>query len=37
MQGIMEIIDTYRSDRWDLAGVSDLVIQAQERTSDKTK
>jgi len=37
MQGIMEIIDTYRTDRYDLAGVSDLAIQMQERTSDKTK
>jgi hypothetical protein len=37
MGGIMEIIDTYRTDRYDLAGVSDLAIQMQERTSDKTK
>ncbi len=37
MQGVNEIIDTYRTDRYDLSGISDLAIQIQERQSDKTK
>jgi len=37
LQGVAEIIDNYRTDKFDLAGLSDLVIQAQERQADKAK
>jgi hypothetical protein len=37
LSGVMEIIDTYRTDRYNLSGISDLAIQAQERQSAKTK
>jgi hypothetical protein len=37
MQGIADMVDTYRTERYTLAGVSDMVIQAQERQADKTK
>jgi len=37
MQGAADMIDTYRTERYSLAGLSDLVMQAQERQADKTK
>jgi hypothetical protein len=37
MQAIAEIIDTYRSDRFDLAGISDQMAQAQEKQFEGSK
>lgn len=37
LRAIVELIDTYRTDRYDLSGLSDLMMQAQERQADKTK
>ena len=37
MQGIMEIIDTYRSDRYDLAGITDQVAQAAEKNAENAR
>lgn len=37
MQAISEIIDTYRTDRYDLAGITDQVAQAQEKNAEKAK
>ena len=37
MQAVADIIDTYRSDRYDLAGVSDQMAQAQEKAAEKAK
>ncbi len=37
MQAINEIIDTYRSDRYDLSGLSDQAAQAQEKNFEKAK
>jgi hypothetical protein len=37
MQAIMEIIDTYRTDRYDLAGLTDQMAQAQEKQVEKAK
>ncbi len=36
-QAIAEIIDTYRTDRYDLAGLTDQVAQAQEKQVEKDK
>ena len=37
MQSIMEIIDTYRTERYDLAGLTDQMAQAQEKAVEKDK
>ena len=37
MQGIMEIIDTYRTDRYDLAGITDEIAQKQEKGAEGAK
>lgn len=37
MAAINEIIDTYRTDRYDLAGLTDQVAQAQEKQVEKAK
>lgn len=37
MASINNIIDTYRTDRYDLAGVTDNVAQAQEKQAEKAK
>lgn len=37
MASINNIIDTYRTDRYDLAGVTDVVAQAQEKQAVKAK
>jgi hypothetical protein len=37
MQAIMEVIDTYRTDRYDLAGLTDQMAQAQEKQVEKAK
>jgi hypothetical protein len=36
-QSINEIIDTYRTDRYDLAGISDVVAQAQEKAAERDR
>lgn len=36
-QSLNEIIDTYRTDRYDLAGVSDIVAQAQEKQAERDR
>jgi hypothetical protein len=36
-QGINEIIDTYRTDRYDLAGVQDVTAQAQEKAAERDR
>lgn len=36
-QAIHEIIDTYRTDRYDLAGVTDVVAQAQEKSAERSR
>lgn len=37
MQAIMEVVDTYRTDRYDLAGLTDQMAQAQEKAVEKAK
>lgn len=37
MESVAEMIDTYRTDRYDLSGLTDLTMQAQERQLDKAK
>lgn len=37
MASINNIVDTYRTDRYDLAGVTDTVAQAQEKQAEKAK
>ena len=36
-QSLNELIDTYRTDRYDLAGVSDIVAQAQEKSAERDR
>lgn len=36
-QSIQEMIDTYRTDRYDLAGISDVVAQAQEKSAERDR
>jgi len=37
MQGVMELIDTYRTDRYDLAGITDEIAQKQEKGAEGAK
>lgn len=37
MQSILELVDTYRTDRFDLAGLTDQFAQAQEKAAEKAK
>ena len=37
MEGIASLIDTYRTDRYDLAGLTDNAMQSQEKSTEKSK
>lgn len=36
-QAIQEMIDTYRTDRYDLAGIADQMLQSQEKQTERAK
>lgn len=36
-QSMNELVDTYRTDRFDLAGVSDVMAQAQEKSAERDR
>jgi hypothetical protein len=36
-QSVQELVDTYRTDRYDLAGVGDVTMQAQEKAAERDR
>ena len=36
-QSVMELVDTYRTDRYDLAGMTDIGMQAQEKAAERDR